>query len=980
MVDGSSGTDGGYEAHRAAFAAFAEQLRTGDHHEALAAAQAIQDQMADAENPDLYAIALNCVGLAQFELGDFTSAAETHQRAADLSQRPDVRGFALLRANLAKIEAGESASYPSVWEGGSAPARLAVLARGEHPHLAPAAGLELGRLLRGERHFLPAIRAYRAVIDSGHPWFRPRAAAPLAELLREAGDPDGAARLLEHATPADAILADDAPDMVDLALTPLDAPDAPPFWLAPVQPAIDHYRAGDLNAARAALRTTTANDWRHAAHQATTALAGIELLDGDRTTARHLLDELAETADFTHGPRAAVVLTILDTSEETDATATANALAHYLLRDQNSLADLEALARSEHPAAGMFAALLSDLLDNGHPSSEAAVWRARAAQSGDKRATGYTAYLTAISPAMWDNPEDGVDALGEAHESASAVSPWATLLLAEAGLANIYWSGDSLAYFHTVLESGHRALMPRAAAGLFGSSPADSWQAEERYELAGRLLTGDLPAEAVPPLAWLTAENAITYQDDLDTGRGALQRIPDSDPEFGGPAQAARLLLDEDIDGMRTVFERLARWDRDHLLDTASESCMSVLWKLPDDSPVTLRALRVLADLGDQGPPLVFKVLDRLTKVCQIQGDLEGELAAREKSNLRLDGHPGDGILETARRLYLAGDLDQAIDLYQRVNAEEYPEARGKAVADLAVLLRHQDRNEEAEALPTPDVPAQYCLTLGTDLQSAGRIDEAILAWELITDADDAAWAARANYRLGRAHADRGGTDAAIAAYQKAGASQDSLSRGLALHELGRLHQDRGDLELAKEYQQRGLDVGNRLGKDDGGTIISSCQLQLGRLATLTGDTEEARRIHLDMVNNGDRHTGAMGAMMLGGAAKKRRDVDEARRWYQWVIDSRDLFQQNLALAHLGELYYWVGDRDQSREFYQRTVNSTSSNPELVAEAAYRLGEMAAEDGANDQAVQYLERARDTGDATFGPQADDLLNRLTGNQ
>lgn len=117
---------------------------------------------------------------------------------------------------------------------------------------------------------------------------------------------------------------------------------------------------------------------------------------------------------------------------------------------------------------------------------------------------------------------------------------------------------------------------------------------------------------------------------------------------------------------------------------------------------------------------------------------------------------------------------------------------------------------------------------------------------------------------------------------------------------------------------------------------------------------------------------------MLGGDAKDRRDVAEAQRWYQWVIDSGDRFQRELALTHLGELHYWVGDRDQSREFYQHTLNSTRSNADLVAEAAYRLGEMASQDGDTDQAVRYLERARDIGDATFGPQASQLLCRLTG--
>ncbi|MDT0304301.1 tetratricopeptide repeat protein [Streptomonospora wellingtoniae] len=72
-------------------------------------------------------------------------------------------------------------------------------------------------------------------------------------------------------------------------------------------------------------------------------------------------------------------------------------------------------------------------------------------------------------------------------------------------------------------------------------------------------------------------------------------------------------------------------------------------------------------------------------------------------------------------------------------------------------------------------------------------------------------------------------------------------------------------------------------------------------------------------------------------------------------------------------LYYRVGDRDESREYYRRTLESSRSRRELVAEAAYRLGEMASEDGDTDQAVRYLERARDTGDAVFARQALQLL-------
>ncbi|WP_405796867.1 tetratricopeptide repeat protein [Streptomyces sp. NBC_01506] len=971
-MDGSSEVGSGYQPHRALFAVFAAQLRGGDHQAALAAARTAHDQVLAAGDEDLLGVALNCLGLAQFELGEFASAAQSHQRSKDLSGRSDVRGFAALRGSLARIAAGESVAYPEVWEADSAPGQLAALARSEHPHLAPAAGVELGRLLRGEGHSLAAIRAFRGVVDSGHPWFRPQAAVPLAELLREGGDHDGAARLLDHARPEA-----DVPDLVDLALAPLDDPQGPSFWLAPVRPGLDHYRAGELAAARAELTATAASDWRHAAHQAVTVLAGIELRHGDPTAARQLLGGLAESAGFTYGPRAAVALAVLDAAEAVDSVGV---LARYLTRDQDVLDDLEALAEGRHPLAAVSAALLGDLLGDlpGDSRPGAGPGQARAVQSEDRLAAGYTAYLAAINLTTWDNAEHVVDALADAYESSSPVLPWAAVRLGEASLADVYRMGDSQSCFHCSLDTGHRALMPRAALGLFNSSPSDSYSAEERYELAEELLTGDLPAEAVPPLAWLVAEKLITYEDDLDGGRAALERISASDPGFGAPALAVRLLLDGDVDGMRSVFERrLARGDG-QLLEMASERCMSVLWKLPDTSAVTRQALLVLADLGDRSAPLASKVLERLAKVCQVQHDLEGELAATEALYLRRQGgHPGGGVLEIARRSYLAGDLDRAIELYERVSTPEFLLARGKAGVDLGVLFRHQGRPEKAQELSPAGVDAEHCFKLGTDLEGAGRGDEAILAWELIADTDDVTWAVRANHHLGKAYADRGETGAAIAAYRRAGATRDSFFSAISWYELGCLYQDQGNLALAKETQQLGADVGARLNKDDE-FVLGLCQLRLAQLAKLSGDTDESRRRYLDMVDNSDRGTAAMAAMMLGADAKERRDVAEARRWYQWVIDSGDIFQRELALAHLGELYYWVGDRDQSRAFYLRALNSTRSNPDLVAEAAYRLGEMAGEDGDTDQAVRYLERAWETGDATFGPQAGELLGRLVG--
>ncbi len=282
----------------------------------------------------------------------------------------------------------------------------------------------------------------------------------------------------------------------------------------------------------------------------------------------------------------------------------------------------------------------------------------------------------------------------------------------------------------------------------------------------------------------------------------------------------------------------------------------------------------------------------------------------------------------------------------------------------------------------------KHCCELGSDLKRSGRLAEAVLAWELVADTSDRVHSARANYYLGETHAELGDTAAAIAAYQRAGRVADPFAVH-ALYALGKLHEDRGELPAARENFQRGIEVGTRL--DNDGFVVGLCRLHLANVANLSGDHAEARRRYRELVEDPDRGTAAMAAMMLGADAKDRvrqltrqgerldsAAVAEARHWYQWVLDSGDRFQRDLALAHLGELHYWVGDRDQTREFYQRVLDSTSANPEYVAEAAYRLGELASQDGDTERAVAHLERAVRTGDATFAGRASDLLTRLRG--
>lgn len=112
-------------------------------------------------------------------------------------------------------------------------------------------------------------------------------------------------------------------------------------------------------------------------------------------------------------------------------------------------------------------------------------------------------------------------------------------------------------------------------------------------------------------------------------------------------------------------------------------------------------------------------------------------------------------------------------------------------------------------------------------------------------------------------------------------------------------------------------------------------------------------------------------AFQLGLLAKDARDLREALRWLGPIADSHHR-EAALAAAHLGELYHWRGEPTEAVPWYQRTLDRTS-DPELVGEAAYRMGEVLLGKGDVTAARQLLRRAVESGDDTFSPQAAALL-------
>ncbi|MFC5823775.1 tetratricopeptide repeat protein [Nonomuraea insulae] len=178
-----------------------------------------------------------------------------------------------------------------------------------------------------------------------------------------------------------------------------------------------------------------------------------------------------------------------------------------------------------------------------------------------------------------------------------------------------------------------------------------------------------------------------------------------------------------------------------------------------------------------------------------------------------------------------------------------------------------------------------------------------------------------------------------------------------------------GEVEEARQVYLRVLDAGDH-------DLATRAMVALGQTYH-EEDEESARAWYRRGVEEGEGHTSAIGAMYLGALAKRSRDFPEALTWYQRVIDSGDS-ESGMAAAHLGELCYWLGDRDGALRYYELTLG-LSEQTELVAEAAYRLGEIRYERGDLDLARRLLATAAETADPSFAPEAEALLAKLAIN-
>ncbi|MFB4266724.1 tetratricopeptide repeat protein [Nonomuraea sp. GTA35] len=342
-----------------------------------------------------------------------------------------------------------------------------------------------------------------------------------------------------------------------------------------------------------------------------------------------------------------------------------------------------------------------------------------------------------------------------------------------------------------------------------------------------------------------------------------------------------------------------------------------------------------LCDRGEHGPAL--EVLSLMGEHAAARArDLGGRCAdpAAVVRYYELAGSDPYTEIEAAGRLAELGETAAARATYERLNEHEDPDVRFVAGGRLLELL---DSAGDAEAFYD-------------------------LAERRAGDADSPAPGVFGGL-LGMLQERQGDTEASLRTLREAARNGEPTTLSVYAQTLvGAGHVDEG-----RQVYLRVLEAGD----DD---LAARAMIALGQTYH-EEDEERARAWYRRAVDEGEGHVSALGAMYLGALAKRNRNFSEALMWYQRVIDAGDP-ESGMAAAHLGELCYWLGDRDGALRYYELTLG-LSERPELVAEAACRLGEIRYERGDLELARRLLATAVETGDPAFAAEAETLLAKLT---
>lgn len=466
----------------------------------------------------------------------------------------------------------------------------------------------------------------------------------------------------------------------------------------------------------------------------------------------------------------------------------------------------------------------------------------------------------------------------------------------------------------------------------------------------------DDPAEAIH---WFGQAAELGVPGHSDAARGRLGEL---------------LLAQGDRDAARIEFERVSRCDEPGIA-ARGEFGLGLIRYEEDDLAGAVAAFVKTAsyasddDLGEDALNNVRVVLDGQ----RAAGDHLGAAnTLRRLEEVVPKAHVAEWAYETATEFIEAEDNDAAL-IYLRCAVEiGAPEPAPEAVLALGEVLHK--RGELAGARQAYErvlaIGDEYRAEVAKYRMVELLKDDDPAAAEELTQTPDGVLTPAMKAMLGLKRRDEGDTAGAIEAFREAAGSDDDRFSPMATYALAQSLRQDGELDQARQTYLRLVESApeNR--------YAGQARLELASMAYHAEDDAEAREWSLRAWDSDDPELSAKAAMNLGVIAKRRRNLDEAKPWFLALMDLGHP-KAALAAAHLAELHYWLEEYAEAVQFYEYTLANTD-DAELVAEAAFRVGEIRYRRGEVQQARELLDRAARTEDPSFAHQATQLLAELGG--
>ncbi|MGW0807403.1 hypothetical protein [Nonomuraea sp. NPDC002799] len=871
------------------------------------------------EDEERNVAALRAAGIVLQELGEHAEAARVLARVVEHAEDRLACGLRLGEALVASGRAGEAREWLNEIAG-------------------PSATLHYVRFLRDHGDPADALAVMRAT----PPEVTAASERLLGSLLAEAGELEEAKAAFEGAAAID--------------------PESEPETM--LEAGRKLLVAGDLDAAHFALERAAAQDGdlyaaavaRHLLGRAIPEeLPWVLAAEGDRAGALAALS--ARTGSE---PLAAVLLALDD--EDVPAVRRLITEAGPELRTRALAETLDHATGLDTETGRRFLRLVVELGDPGPAARAGLDLGVRHANEGE-HCRAELSFLVAtgdagLREAAWRNIAIVRRRRGDldgAIEAARAARPATTVLLAEL-LAEQGDSAGVRAALAAGAADGDLACHRHLLAHLLQEGDYDALAVESELAVA----TGDPETVAMAYWGWGDAYKArgdarnaaLMYEKGIDTGfpettssmrvdlAGALHDLGDA---AGAAGQARLALASGDADAVARGGITLGVWlhEEGDLL-AAAEAFAAAAGPDTDLVATAVKNLDALAyQAGERGDhELAVRVLElmgehaaeRAAELARELGDRCADPAAVRAYYEAADSGPFTE-LRVAERLVDLGETAQARAIYERLNVHEDPDVRFVAGGRLLGVLKSEG-----------DTDAFYDLAE----RQAGDSESPVQGMF--------------GSLLGMLQGREGHTEQSLRTLRAAAESGEPTALSMYAQALVGV----GQVEEGRQIYLQALDAGDA-------DLAARAMIALGQTYH-DEDEERAREWYLKGLDAGEGHTSALGAMYLGALAKRARDFPEALTWYQRVIDAGDS-EASMAAAHLGELCYWVGDRDGALRYYELTLTLTEL-PDLVAEAACRLGEIRYERGDLALARRMLEIAADTGDRGFAPQAKLLLEKL----